>query len=88
MEGLKDLIDGVKFYVDNKINSLSIIEIKIATIISHSESGYTIKINGITYTNIPTLNNQSFTNGENVRALCKQYGSNFIDIIILGKISY
>lgn len=88
IDGLKELVDGVKFYVDSKIKSLSIIKMKIATIKSHSENGYVVKINEIEYTSIPTLNNQSFSKDENVRVLCKQQGSNYIDIIILGKISY
>lgn len=84
---LKDVIDGIKIYVDSKIANTNIIATEIATIISHSSSGYKIKLNGKEYNNILTLNSMTFTNGESVRLLCKKTGDKYIEILILGKVT-
>lgn len=86
-DGIKDLIDGIKLYVDNTISGINLLTMELATIVSHGTSGYSIKLNGKVYNNIMTMNGLSFANGDAVRLMCKKTGDKYIEIIIMGKVT-
>lgn len=84
---MRDLIDGIKIYINSIISNTNFLIMELAIIVSHGSGGYKIKLNGKEYDNILTFNSMSFTNGETVRLLCKKTGDKYVEILILGKVT-
>lgn len=79
------LVTGINRSIEENKNSFDITKTALITAVSTATTGYSIKLDGITYTNIKVLNAISLVVNNTV-AICIPQG-NYNNMFILGKLS-
>ncbi len=79
------LVTGINRSIKDNNNSFDITKTALVTAVSTATTGYSIKLDGVTYANIKVLNGESLSVNNTV-VVCIPQG-NYNNMFILGKLS-